>query len=147
MQGRKVAFCFFPWRHLLPGPDPAEVVKPHKDPVPPTKPLQNNPHPAGNEPGGNQAFRVHANRCPMEALPAHLPELKGQKQGPDHRTDRVVKVRNQLNRQQGKGLSLPPTHKAGNGDLLLPESGKELNGMSPIGGNLSIAIRMVADGA
>ena len=39
IQGRKVALCFFPGRHLLPGPDLTKVVKSHKDPVSPTKPL------------------------------------------------------------------------------------------------------------
>ena len=83
----------------------------------------------------------------MEALLTHLPELKAQKQGPDHRTDRVLKVRDQLNRQEGKGPSLLPAHKAGDGDLLLPESWEQLNHMPPIRGDLSIAFRPVADGA
>ena len=115
--------------------------------MPPAKPLQNNRQPAGNKPGGDKAFRVHANRCAMEALLTHLPELKAKKQGPDHCTDRVVKVRNQLHRQEGKSPSLLPAYKAGDRDLLLPESGKEFNHMPPRRGDLSIAFRTVADGA
>ena len=83
----------------------------------------------------------------MEALLTHLPALKRQKQGPDHCADRVLKVRDQLNRQEGKGPSPLPAHKASNGDLLPPESGEQLNGMPPIRGDLSIAIRTVADRA
>jgi len=131
----------------LPGADFAEVVKSHKRPVSPAKPSQNNRHPAGNEPGGKQAFGVHLNRCAIEALLTHLPVLKGQKQGPDHSTDRVLKVRDQLNRQEGKSPSALSAHKAGNGDLLLFEFGENFNGIPPIRGDLSIAIRTVADGA
>jgi hypothetical protein len=146
-KGHEVACHFFPGRRLLPDPDLAEVVKSPKRPVPPAKPLQNNRQPAGNEPRGNKAFGIHANRCAIEALLTHLPELKRQKQGPDHRTDRVLKVRDQLNRQEGKGLSPLPAHKASNGDLFFPEFGEELNGMPPIRGDFSIATRTAADRA
>jgi hypothetical protein len=146
-KGHEVASHFFPGRLLLSGADFAEVVKSHKRPVSPAKPSQNNRHPAGNEPGGNQAFGVHINRCAIEALLPHVPVLKRQKQGPDHRTDRVLKVRDQLNRQEGKSPSPFSTYKAGNGDFLLLEFGEDLNGIPPIRSDLSIAIRTVADGA
>ena len=132
---------------MLLGADFAEVVKSHKPVVSPAKPLQNNRHPAGNEPGGKQAFRVHVNRCAVEALLTHLPVLKRQKQGPDHRTDCILKVRDQLNRQEGKSPSPFIAHKASYGDLILLELGEKLNGIPPIGGDLSIAIRTIADGA
>ena len=146
-KGHEVASHFFPGRFVLLGADFAEVVKSHKPVVSPAKPLQNNRHPAGNEPGGKQAFRVHVNRCAVEALLTHLPVLKRQKQGPDHRTDRVLKVRDQLNRQEGKGLSPLPAHKASNGNLLLLELREDLYYMPPIRGNFSIAFRKAADGA
>jgi len=132
---------------VLLGADFAEVVKSHKRAVSPAKPLQNNRHPAGNEPRGKQAFRVHVNRCAVEALLTHLPVLKRQKQGPDHRTDCILKVRDQLNRQEGKSPSPFIAHKASYGDLILLELGEKLNGIPPIRGDLSIAIRTVADGA
>ena len=147
VKGHEVSCHFFPGRTLWPGTDFAELVTLNKDPVPPAKPLQNNPHPAGNEPGGNKAFGVHVNRCAIEALLAHLPVLKRQEQGLDHRTDRVLKVGDQLNRQKGKSSSPFPAHKARDGDLLLPEFGEQLNDMPPVRGDLSIAIRTVADGA
>jgi len=146
-KGHQVACHFFPGVSLLPDADVAEIVKPHKHPVPPAKPSQNNRQPAGNEPRRNQTFLVHANRCAKEALLTHLSVLKRQEQGPDHRTDRVLKVRNQLNRQKGKGSSLLPAEKTSNGDLLFPELREELNGIAPIRGELSIAIRTAADGA
>jgi len=146
-KGQKVACRFFPERHLLSDPDIAQLVKFQKTPVPPAKSLQNDPQPAGNEPGGDKAFRVHANRCPIETLPAHLPALKRQKKGPDNCADRVLKVRDQLNRQEGKGPSPIPAHKTSNRDLLLPELGEELNYMPPIRSDLSIAFWTVADGA
>jgi len=127
--------------------DFAEVVKSNKRPVSSAKPSQNNAHPAGNEPGGNQAFRVHVNRCAVEALLTHLPVLKRQKQGPDHRTDCILTVWDQLNRQEGKSPSPLIAHKASYGDLILVELGEKLNGIPPIRSDLSIAIRTVADGA
>ena len=146
-KGQEVAGHFFPGRHLWPNLNLAKVIKSHKDPVPPAKPLQNNRQPADNEPGSDKAFRVHANRCAIEALLTHLPALKRQKQGPDHCADRVLKVRDQLNRQEGKSPSLLPAQKPGNGDLLLPESGEQLNHMPPIRSDFSIAFRTIADGA
>jgi hypothetical protein len=144
-KGHQVACHFFPGESLL--PDCAEVIKPHKHPVPPAKPSQNNREPAGNEPGGEEAFGVHASRCAKEALLTHLSALKRQEQCPDHCTDRILKVGDQLDRQGGKGPSLPPAHKACNGGLLFPKLREELNGIPPIRGDLSITVRMAADGA
>jgi len=76
-----------------------------------------------------------------------LPVLERYKQGPDYRTDCILKVRDQLNRQEGKSPSPFIAHKASYGDLLLLELGEKLNGIPPIRGDLSIAIRTVADGA
>jgi hypothetical protein len=146
-KGREVACHFFPGESLLPDADCAEVVKPHKHPVSQTKPPRNNHEPTGNEPGGHETFGVHASRCAKEALLTHLSALKRQKQGSDHRTDRVLKVGDQLDRQGGKGPSPLPAYKTSNGNLLLPELGEELNGIPPIGGDLSIAIRTAADRA
>jgi hypothetical protein len=144
-KGHQVACHFFPGESPL--PDCAEVIKPHKHPVPPAKPSQNNRQPAGNEPRRNQTFLVHANRCAKEALLTHLPVLKCQEECPDHCTDRILKVGDQLDGQEGKGPSLFPAHKACNGDLLFPELREELNGIPPIRGDLPITVRMAADGA
>ena len=146
-KGREVACHFFPGKRLLPDVDCAEVVKPNQHPVPPAQPPQNNRQPAGNEPGGHETLLVNTNRCTEEALLSPLSALKRQKQGPDHRTDRILKVGDQLDRQGGKGPSPLPAHKASNGDPFLPELREELNGIPPIGGDLSIAIRTIADGA
>jgi hypothetical protein len=146
-KGHQVACHFFPGVSLLPDADGAEVVKPNQRPVPPAKPPQNNRQPVGNEPGSDKTFGVHASRCAKEALLTHLSVLKRQEQRPNHGTDRVLKVRNQLDRQEGKGSSLLPAHKACNGDLLFPKLREELNGIAPIGGELSIAIRTAADRA
>jgi len=146
-KGREVACQFFPGESLLPDADGAEVVKPHKHPVSQTKPPQNNHEPTGNEPGGHETFGVHASRCAKEALLTHLSALKCQEQGPDHRTDRVLKVGDQLDRQEGKGPFSLPAHKTSNGNLLLPELGEELNGIPPIWGDLPITVRTATDRA
>jgi len=144
-KGHQVACHFFPGESLL--PDCAEVIKPHKHPVPPAKPSQNNRQPAGDEPRSNQTFLVHANRCAKEALLTHLPVLKRQEECPDHCTDCILKVGDQLDRQVGKGPSLLPAHKACNRGLLFPKLREELNGIPPIRGDLSITVRLAADGA
>ena len=146
-KGHQVTCHFFPGVSLLPDADGAEIVKPNQRPVPPAKPPQNNRQPVGNEPRGHETFGVHASRCAKEALLTHLSPLKRQKQGSDHRTDRVLKVGDQLDRQGGKGPSPLPAYKTSNGNLLLPELGEELNGIPPIWGDLSIATRTAADRA
>jgi hypothetical protein len=146
-KGNQVACHFFPRGRVLPDADGAKVVKPHKHPVSQTKPSQNNHEPAGNEPRSNQTFLVHANGRAKEALLTPLPALKRQEQGPDHCTDRVLKVGDQLDRQKGKGPSLLPAEKTSNGDLLFSKLREELNSIPPIRGDLSITVRMAADGA
>jgi len=146
-KGHEVACHFFPVRSLLPDADRAEVVKPNQRPVTSAKPPQDNHEPAGNEPGGNKTFGIHANGCAKEPLLTHLPALKRQKECPDHCPDRVLEVRHQLDRQNGKGPSSLPAEKTSNGDLLFPELREKLDSISPIGGNLSIALRTATDGA
>jgi hypothetical protein len=146
-KGHQVACQFFQRGSLLLDADGAEVVKPHKHPVSQTKPPQNNHEPTGNEPGGHEAFGVHASRCAKEALLTYLSVLKRQEECPDHGIHRVLKVGHQLDRQEGKGPFPLPAHKTSNGNLLLPELGEELNSIPPIGADLSIAIRTATDGA
>ncbi len=146
-KGHQVACHFFPGESLLPDTDGAEIVKPNQRPVPPAKPPQNNRQPAGNEPRSNRTFLVHASRCAKATLLTHLSVLKRQEQGPDYRTDRVLEVRDQLDRQEGKGVFPFPAEKTSNGDLLFPKFREEVNGKPPIGGDLSIAIRTATDGA
>jgi hypothetical protein len=145
-KGHEVGCHFFPGRSLILDVDGAEVVKPHKHPMSSAKPLQNDCQPASNEPGGDETIRVHANRCAKKAMLTHLSALKRQKEGPDHGPDRVLKVRDQLDWQEGKALFPLPAEKTGNGDLLFPELREELDGKPPIGGDLSIAIRTTTDG-
>jgi hypothetical protein len=145
-KGHEVGCHFFPGRSLILDADGAEVVKPHKHPMASAKPPQNDCQPASNEPGGDITILVHANRCAKEAMLTHLPALKRQEESPDHGPDRVLKVRDQLDWQKGKALFPLPAEKTGNGDLLFPEFSEELNGIPPIGGDLSIAIRTAADG-
>ena len=146
-KGYEVTCHFFPGPTLLPAADRAQVIKPNQRSVPSAKPAHNNCQPASNKPGGNKTFGVHADRRTKEALLTHLPALKCQKQGPDHRTDRILKVGNQLKGQEGKSPSPLPAAKASDGDLLFPELREKLNGTPPIGGDLSVAIRTATDGA
>jgi len=147
VKGHKVASRLFPGRGFLTNPDLAEVVKTYKRPVPPAKAPQNYHQPAGNEPWGNKAFRVQIDRCAKGALLTHLPKSKGHKQCPDHRIDGVEKVRDQLNRQEGKGRVPSPACKAGNGYLLLSKFRENFDHIAPIRGDFPVAARTVADGA
>jgi hypothetical protein len=75
-----------------------------------------------------------------------LPIFYSKNQGSDHRAHRVLKVGDQLDGQQGKGLSPCPAKKSGNGNPFLPESWKKVNRVPVIGGNLTITIAAVANG-
>ena len=138
--------------HLLPRISPVgsaktpQIVKSSQHRMPTPKPLQDSHQPEGNEPGRHLAVRIHRHHGAKEAPLSHLPTSKTQKQRPNHRTHRVLKVRNQLDRKQRKSHSPPTAQKARNGNPLLLEAGKELNGIAPIGGNLSVAMGITTDG-
>jgi hypothetical protein len=111
------------------------------------KPLHNDRQPAGNQPRSDLTVRIHRYRCAKETPLAHLPTPKTHKQRPHHRTDRVLKVGYQLDREQRKGPAVPWAQKARNGNSLLLEVRKQLNGIPPVRGNLSIAIKIATDRA
>ena len=131
----------------LPDAALAQIVKSLKRLCPRRSPRKTTASQQTMSQGVTCAIRIHANRCTIETLLTHLPDLKTHKQRPDHRTDRVLKVRNQLDRQEGKGPAPPSAYKTRNGNLLLPESGEQFNGIPPVRGDLSITIRTTADGA
>jgi len=105
----------------------------------PTKPFQNNPEPAGYQPGGKQAIRIDLKRGAMETLLTLLPASQAQKQGPQDRTYRVLEIGDQLNGKQGEGLLMFFAKKPGYGNAFLFEFREKVNGIPPIGSNLAIA--------
>jgi hypothetical protein len=145
-KGDKVTGCFFPGPRPARGAQRAEVVKPNEHPVSTAKPFQNDGQPAGNQPWGHKALRVQRHRGAIETLATHLPKLKPQQEGPDHRSDRVLEVGDQLQRQQGEGSPPLAADKPRNGDPLFLELREELNGIAPIRGDLPIAVRFPTDG-
>jgi hypothetical protein len=74
-----------------------------------------------------------------------LPVVITQKQGPDHSRHCVLKIRNQLNRQQRKAPLAPPAQKPGDRNPLLAKLRKQLDGIPKVWGNLSVAVYIVAD--
>jgi hypothetical protein len=101
--------------------------------------------PAGNQPWGNQTVHIHLNRCTIETPLTHLPILKAKKQGPDHRTDCVLQIRNQLNRQHRKTPPAPLAQKPSDGNPLLVKFGKQLDGIPKVWKDLSVAVYTAAD--
>ena len=81
----------------------------------------------------------------MKTLLAPLPALEHQEQSPNDGIDGVLEVGNQLDRQYGKGPLLLIAHKAGNRDALFLELGEQVDGISPVGGNLPVAPLLAAD--
>jgi hypothetical protein len=109
------------------------------------KPLHHHRQPAGNQPRGEQTLRVHPHRGPMEASLSHLPAPDTQKQGSHHGIDCVLKVGNQLDRQRRKGPPASAADKARNRNAFFLELREQLNGISPVGGNLAIASLLATD--
>jgi hypothetical protein len=102
--------------------------------------------PTENQIGGQHTFRIYLNRCTKKALLPPLPPSKTQKQGPNYRSYRVLKIGNQLDRQQRKCQTPPPAQKTGYRYPLLLKAWKQLNRVSPVRGNLPIAIYISTDG-
>ena len=110
------------------------------------KPLQHHAKPAQHKPRTHQTVRVHLNRCAPKTPPSCPPTPKPQKQRPHHGAYRVLNIRNQMDRQQGKCPPAASTHKPRNGNPFLPKPGKQLTRISPIGGDLSMTVVLSADG-
>ena len=146
-KGDKVA------RRFLPGGCPlrcaygAEIAKPNEHSMSAAKPLQNDSQPAGYQPGGHKAFRIQRHHGAKEALAPHLPILKAQQEGGDHRHHRVLEVGDQLDRKKGEGSLVLAAEKPRNGDQLFFELREQINGMAPIRVDLPIAVQSAADRA
>jgi len=81
----------------------------------------------------------------MQALLSHLPVVENQEQGSYHGIHGVLKVGDQLARQYGKG-SLPlVAEEAGNRNALFLELWEQVNGVSPVGGNLPVTVLLATD--
>jgi len=124
-----------------------QIVEAAQHPMRTPKPPHHHAQPAQHKPRGHQTVRVHLNRCAIESPPACPPTPKPQQQRPHHGAYRVLHIRNQMDRQQGKCPPATSTHKPGNGNPFLLKPRKQLNGISPIGGDLSMAVFLSADGA
>lgn len=111
------------------------------------QPEYNHPQPAGDQPGGQKAVRIHRYRGAMKTLLSHLPALQAQEQSPDNGIDAVLEVGNQLARQYGKGFLLLIAQKSGNRNTLFLELREQVDGISPIGHNLPVAPLLATDRA
>jgi hypothetical protein len=146
-KSRKVA------RRLLPHHGPvcrayaAQIVEAPQHPMGTLKPTYHHHQPVGHQPRGQQTVRIHPCRGAPEALLSHLPTAKTHKQCPYDRTDRVLAVGNQLDRQQRKSPGPSPAQKAHNRNALLFKAWKQLNGITPVGGSLSIIVGNATDRA
>ncbi len=145
-KGKKVARCFMPEPAALrKGFNVTKIIKPDKNPMSPSKPADNGCQPEANQIRGHHTVRIHLNRGAIEALLTLLPIAKSQQHHSEHRIDCVLKVRNQLNRQQRKGALPPAAYKSGNGHPDLVEPGKQLNGISPVRVDRSVTLKVAAN--
>ena len=142
---QKIADCLLPGRASMGSTDLCQVVKPSQDRVGSPKPEKNHRQPAGNQPRSHEALRVYRHRCTMKAFLPHLPALDAQEQGSYHGIHGVLMVGNQLNRQRRKSPLASAAHKTRNRNAFFPELRKQLNGISPVGGNLPIATLLTTD--
>jgi hypothetical protein len=143
----KVTCRFLPSQAAFRAAYTTQNVKPPQHGMSTAKPSQNHRQPIGNQPRSHHAFRVHLQHGAKEALLPHLPTLKTHKQGPNDRSHRVLKIGNQLYRQQRKGQTLSAAQKTRNGNPPLLEPWKQINRIPPIGTNLPITAYLSTDGA
>jgi len=142
---QKITGCFLPGGSAAERSYIRQLVPWSQHPMGTPQPEHNHTQPAGNQPWGQEAVRVHRYRGAMKALLSHLPALQAQEQSPDHGIHGVLIVGNQLARQYGKGPLLLIAKKAGNRNALFLELREQVNGISPVGSNLPVAILLATD--
>jgi hypothetical protein len=144
-KANKIAGYFLP----VPSPerdmDLGKVVRAAQPCVGTPKPEGNYRQPTGNQPRGHQAIRVHRYRGPMKALLSHLPALDAQKQSTYHRIHGVLMVGNQLDRQHRKRSLPSAAHKTRNRNAFFLELREQVNGVSPVRANLTVATLLTTD--
>jgi hypothetical protein len=103
--------------------------------------------PAGHEPGGDKALRVHLQAgSPEPGLP-DLTAPEPQEQGADYCVHRVLVVGDELDGKERKGLAGAIAQGPGNGDEFLFIRGEQVNGVSLVRGDLPVAVGLSADRA
>jgi hypothetical protein len=145
-ESQEVGPCLLPEHNSLSAAHRAQIIKPPQHRMGTAKPPENHLEPADNQVRGHVAIRIYRHRCAKEATLASLPAPIRQKQRSNNRAYRVMKIANQLDRQQRKAPPTASAYKAGNGNPLLSEARKQLNGISPVGSDLPIAIKAAAYG-
>jgi hypothetical protein len=146
-QAEKVARYLFPRLGPLWGAGTAQIVPPSQHGMGTPKPPKNHSHPACHQPGGHLTVRVHLYRGPVEPPLPLLPATQAQEQSPQDRAGRVLEIGDQLNRQQREGSRAPSAEETGNGNPFVLEDREQLNRITPVGGDLSVAVRLSTDGA
>jgi hypothetical protein len=109
------------------------------------QPEHNYPQPVSNQPWSQEAVRIHGYRGSMKAFLARLLALQAQAQSLDGGIHSVLKVGNQLDRQDREGFLLLISEKTGNRDALFLELREQVNGLSPVAHNLPLASLLAID--
>jgi len=92
-------------RNLLPCPGPlwgaygVQIIPPSQHGMSMSESSKNHHEPTGHQPGGDQTIRIDLHRGAMETPLSHLPASQTQEQCPQDRTQRVLEIGNQLDRQ------------------------------------------------
>jgi hypothetical protein len=144
---QKIPGCFIPGGDAAVRSYICQVVPLSQHPMGTPEPEHNHPKPTGNQPWGQKAVRIHRHRGAVKTLLSHLlPELQDQEQSPYHGIHGVLKVGDQLGRQDRKGALPFIAQKAGNRNALFPELREQVNGISPVGGDSPVAILLATNG-
>jgi len=146
-ESHKIISKLLPGHACLGSLNAAQIKQEHQFGMTAPEPSYNHHQPTKNEPCRHVAIRGYRCLCPPKARLTRLPTGNAQKQGPDDCADRVLKIGDQLDGQQGKGAFTLPTQKPGNGDLFFSKFREKLNGISPVGVNFLITIKTATDGA
>lgn len=123
-----------------------QIVDAHQFRMAKPEPGHNYHQPINYEPRSHVALRVYRCLCTAETRLTHPPVGNTQKERPDDCVNRVLKIGDQLDRQQRKGASTRLTQKPGDGDLLFLKFREQINSVPPVIFNFLITIKITTDG-
>lgn len=144
-EAQKIAGCFIPGGDAAARSYICQFIPLSQHPMGTPEPEHNHLKPTGNQPWGQKAVRIHRHRGAMKTLLSHQSAMQDQEQSPYHGIHGVLKVGNQLGRQDRKGVLPFIAQKAGNGHALFPELREQVNGISPVRGDLPVAILLATN--
>lgn len=134
-------------RYPCPGSlNATQIVNAHQFRMAALESGHNHHQPTNYEPRSHVALRVYRCLCTAETRLTHPPAGNTQKERPDDCVNRVLKIGDQLDRQQRKGASTRLTQKPSDGNRVFLKFREQINSVPPVIFNFLITIKITTDG-